>query len=56
MEIYLAIVWTYLSMSFTMFLILMFTTSNASDRLYKERMEENDKWKDKIEKLIINNK
>jgi len=63
MEIYLAIVWTYLSLWITIFLFKLSGAAKESEieankikQWNIKRQVENDLWKDEIIKLIIKNK
>lgn len=52
MEIYLAIIWTYLSFLFTIFLYLLFKTENVNKKL----MEDNIEWKKEVREYFNNKK
>jgi len=54
-EIYLAVIWTYLSISFTLFLIVLFLEKSEWEKIKQwniKRQVENDLWKDEVLKII----
>lgn len=52
LEIYLAIIGTYMSVFFTLFVIYLKVIKKHSDAVEDKIMKDNEKWKNEVRELI----